>query len=73
MKFYKVMALPIVLYGCETWSVKTKDINRIQATGMRYLISVKVCTTTDHVKRQVLEQSRIDSIQHQIECYRQNG
>lgn len=26
------MARPILLYGSATWTIKTKDINRIQAT-----------------------------------------
>jgi hypothetical protein len=41
MKFYKVMALPVLLYGSEAWTIKTKDMRKIQETEMRYLRSVK--------------------------------
>jgi hypothetical protein len=31
MKFDEVKALPVLLYGSETWTIKTTDINTIQA------------------------------------------
>jgi hypothetical protein len=37
IQFYKVMALPVLLYGSEIWIIKTKDMSKIQATEMRYL------------------------------------
>jgi hypothetical protein len=35
------MALPVQLYGSGTWTIKTKDMSKIQATEMRYLRSLK--------------------------------
>jgi hypothetical protein len=29
-KFYKVMALPILLHGSETWTIKTEDITEFK-------------------------------------------
>jgi hypothetical protein len=72
MKFYKVMALPVLLYGRETWTIKTKDMNKIQATEMRYLRLVKGCTKLDHIKNEdVRKELDIDSTQYKIENYRE--
>jgi hypothetical protein len=74
MKFYKVMALPVLLYGSETWAIKTKDMNKIQATEMRYLRSVKGCTKLDHIKNEdIRKELDTDSTQYKIEKYRKNG
>jgi hypothetical protein len=34
LKFYKIMAVPVLLYGSETWTLRKKDWNRIQAAEM---------------------------------------
>jgi hypothetical protein len=74
MKFYKVMALPVLLYGSETWTIKTKDMSKIQATEMRYLRSVKGCTKLDHFKNEdIRKELYIDATQYRIEYYSKNG
>jgi hypothetical protein len=30
-KFYKIMAVPVLLYGSETWTPRKRDWHRIQA------------------------------------------
>jgi hypothetical protein len=35
LKFYKVMAIPVLLYGYEKWTLKKRDRNRIQAAEMK--------------------------------------
>jgi hypothetical protein len=32
-KFYNIMAVPVLLYGSETWTLRKRDWNRIQAAG----------------------------------------
>jgi hypothetical protein len=67
-KFYKVMALPVQLYGSEAWTIKTKDTSKIQATEMR---SVKGCTKPDHIKNEdIRKELDTDSTQYKIENYR---
>jgi hypothetical protein len=69
--FYKVMALPVQLYGSETWTIKTKDMSKIQATEMRYVNSVKGCTKLDHITNEdIRKELDIDSTQYKIENYR---
>jgi hypothetical protein len=35
------MAVPVLLYGSETWTLRKRYWNRIQAAGMKYLRKVK--------------------------------
>jgi hypothetical protein len=72
--FYKVMALPVLLYGSETWAIETKDMSKIQATEMRYLRSVEGCTKLDHIKNEdIRKELDTDSKQYKIENCRKNG
>jgi hypothetical protein len=54
LKFYKVMATPVLLYGCETWTLK-KDWNRIQAAEIKYLRTVKGCTKIDLLRNEDIQ------------------
>jgi hypothetical protein len=35
IKLYNTLALPVLLYGSETWTIKARDARRITATEMR--------------------------------------
>jgi hypothetical protein len=37
MKLYNTLALPILLYGSETWTIKARDARRITAAEMKYM------------------------------------
>ncbi|KAJ4434311.1 hypothetical protein ANN_22866 [Periplaneta americana] len=50
IKFYKTMATPTPLYGCEAWTLKKNYINRIQSAEMKFLIGVKGCTRLDRYR-----------------------
>jgi hypothetical protein len=41
LNFYKIMAVPALLYGSETWTLRRRDWNRIQVAEMKYLRTVK--------------------------------
>jgi len=36
IKLYNTPALPVLLYGSETWTVKARDARRITAAEMKY-------------------------------------
>ena len=36
IKLYNTLALPVLLYGSETWTIKARDTRRITATEMKY-------------------------------------
>ena len=37
IKLYNTLALPVLLYGSETWTIKARDARRITAAGMKYM------------------------------------
>ena len=37
IKLYNTLALPVLLYGSETWTIKVSDARRITATDMKYM------------------------------------
>ena len=36
-KIYKIIILPVVLYGCETWSLKLREVLRLRVLENRCL------------------------------------
>jgi len=36
-KLYNTLALPVLLYGSETWTIKARDARRITAAGIIYI------------------------------------
>jgi len=36
-KLYNTLALPVLLYGSETWTIKARDPRRITAAWMKYM------------------------------------
>jgi ABC-type ATPase involved in cell division len=37
IKLYNILALPVLLYGSETWTIKARDASRIAAAEMKYM------------------------------------
>ena len=37
IKLYNTLALSVLLYGSETWTVKARDAGRITAAEMKYM------------------------------------
>jgi hypothetical protein len=37
IKLYNTLALPVLLYGSETWTVKARDTRRITAAETKYM------------------------------------
>jgi hypothetical protein len=37
LKFYKVMAVPVLLYGCENWTLNRVDRRNIETAEMKFL------------------------------------
>ena len=37
IKLYNTLALPILLYGSETWTIKASDARRIKAAELKYM------------------------------------
>ena len=37
IKLYNILALPVLLYGSETWTVEARDARRITAAEIKYM------------------------------------
>jgi len=48
IKLYNVLALPVLLYGSETWTIKASDARRITAADMKYMGRTAIYTWTDY-------------------------
>jgi hypothetical protein len=65
------MAVPVLLYDSETWTPRKGDWNRIQAAEMKYLRTVKGCTTLDQIRNQdIRNEFGISSLKEKIIEYR---
>jgi len=48
IKLHNTLALPVLLYGSETWTVKASDARRLTAAEMKYMRRTAGYTWTDH-------------------------
>jgi hypothetical protein len=48
IKLYNTLALPVLLYGGETWTIKATDARRITAEEMKYVRITAGYTWTDY-------------------------
>jgi hypothetical protein len=48
IKLYNTLALPILLYDSENWTIKARDARRITAAEMKCMRRTAGCTWTDH-------------------------
>jgi hypothetical protein len=48
IKLYTTLALPVLLYGSETWTVKSKDKSTLAAAEMRFMCKTAKYTWSDH-------------------------
>ena len=48
IKLYNTLALPVLLYSSETWTIKAKDTRRITAAEMKYTRRTAGYTWTDY-------------------------
>jgi hypothetical protein len=65
------MAISMLLYGCETWTLKRRDLNRILAAEMKYLWTVKCFLKVDQVRnKNILNDFGISPLYENITEYR---
>ena len=71
-KFYKVVARPSLLYGSETWVNTKRDMTRLDAKEMRFVISVGGYTRMDNISEVTRKELEISGIQDVTLKYKQN-
>jgi hypothetical protein len=63
IKLYNTLALPVLLYGSETWTVKARDASRISAAEMKYMRRTAGYTWTDYkTNTQIAKELKITPI-----------
>jgi len=48
IKLYNSLALPVLLYGCQTWTITASDARRITAAELKYMRRIAGYTWTDY-------------------------
>jgi hypothetical protein len=60
---YNTLALPVLLYGSETWTIKARDARRITAAEMKYMRRRARYTWTDYkTNTQITKELKITPI-----------
>jgi hypothetical protein len=70
LRFYKIMAIPTLLYGSECWTLTKRQKSRLEAEEMRFLISVIGYRLIDHRRNEdISEELQIIDINSRIKDY----
>jgi len=73
IKLYHTPALPVVLHGSETWTIKAKDSRRTTAAEMKYMRTAAGCTWTDYkTNTQITKELKITPILDKLLEYKRN-
>jgi hypothetical protein len=73
IKLHNTLALPVLLYGSETWTIKARDARRITATEMKYVRRIAGYTWTDcKTNTQIAKELKIAQISDKLLEYKRN-
>jgi len=73
IKLYNTLALPVLLYGSETWTVKARDARRITAAEMKYMRRTAGYTWTDYkTNAQIAKELKITPILDKLLEYKRS-
>jgi hypothetical protein len=73
IKLYNTLALPVLLYGSETWTIKARDASRITAAEMKYMRRTAGYIWTDYKSNlQIAKELKITPILDKLQEYKSN-
>ena len=73
IKLYNTLALPVLFFGSETWTVKARDARRITAAEMKYMRRTADYTRTDcKTNTQIAKKLKITPILDKLLEYKRN-
>ena len=73
MKLYNTLALPILLYGSESWTIKARDARKTTAAKMKYVRRTAGYTWTDcKTNTQITKEVKITPILDKILEHKRN-
>ena len=68
-----ILALPVLLYGSETWTIKARDARRITAAEMKYMRRTAGYTSTDYkTNTQITKEIKMTLILNKLLEYKRN-
>jgi hypothetical protein len=71
-KLYNTLALPVLLYGSETWNVKARDARRITAAEMKYVRTAGYTWKDRKTNTQIAKELKITPILEKLLEYKRN-
>jgi len=73
INLHNTLALPVLLYGSETWTIKARGARRITAVEMKYMRRTAGYTWTDYkTNTQITKKLKITPILDKLLDYRRN-
>jgi len=73
IKLYSTLALPVLLYGSEIWTIKARDARRITAAEMKYMRRTAGYIWTDYkTKKQIATELKITPVLEKLQEYKRN-
>ena len=73
IKLYNTLALPVLLYCNETWTIEAKDARRITAAEMKYMRRIAKYLQTDYkTNTQIAKELNITLILDKLLEYKRN-
>jgi len=73
IKLYNSLALPVLLYGSETWTIKARDARRTAAAEIKYMRRTAGYTGTDYkTNTQIAKELKITPIWDKLLEYKRN-
>ncbi|PSN51713.1 hypothetical protein C0J52_12307 [Blattella germanica] len=65
------MAIPTLLYGCESWLPTQRATNRIQSCEMKFLRKTKGCTREDRIRNEeIRKELEAEAVNSRMDRYR---
>jgi hypothetical protein len=73
IKLYNTLALPVLLYGSETWTIKARDAGRITAAEKKYMRRTAGYIWTEYkTNTQIAKELKITPILDKLLEYKRN-
>jgi hypothetical protein len=73
IKLYNTLALPVLLYGSENWTIKARDARRITAAEMKFMRRAAGYIWTDYkTNLQIAKEIKVTPILGKLLEYKRN-
>jgi hypothetical protein len=73
IKLYNTLALPVLLYGSKTWTIRARDARRISAAEMKYMRRTAGYVWTDYkTNAQIAKELKVTPILDKLLEYKRN-